>query len=108
SLHEVCRRAAHAVYLPNGVDFERFGSPPDPTAVPEEIARSRSRGRPAAGYVGALARWVDADLLAALAALRPDWDFFLVGESLDSSFDRFDRGRPHNHAQHAPLRSATR
>jgi GT2 family glycosyltransferase len=93
---EVLRRRADAVYLPNGVDFERFASPPDPTAVPEEIARSRSRGRPAAGYVGAFARWVDADLLATLAALRPDWDFFLVGESLDSSFDRFESARPSN------------
>jgi glycosyltransferase involved in cell wall biosynthesis len=80
--------------LPNGVDFERFAAPPDPNAIPDEIALSR--GRPAAGYVGALARWVDSDLLAALAVLRPDWDFFVVGEALDESFDRFDTARPAN------------
>jgi glycosyltransferase involved in cell wall biosynthesis len=56
----------------------------------------RARGRPAAGYVGALARWVDSDLLAALAQLRPDWDFFVVGEALDDSFDRFETARPAN------------
>jgi GT2 family glycosyltransferase len=95
-LTEVRQRRADAVYLPNGVEFARFSAPPDPTAVPEEMTRSRSRGRPAAGYVGALARWVDSDLLAALAALRADWDFFVVGEALDDSFDRFATARPAN------------
>ena len=69
---------------------------PTPGAVPEEITRARARGRPAAGYVGALARWVDSDLLATLAELRSDWDFFLVGEALDDSFDRFETARPSN------------
>jgi len=95
-LEEVRRRRGDAVYLPNGVDFVRFAAPPDPNVVPEEVSRSRARGRPSAGYVGALARWVDSDLLAALAELRPDWDFFLVGESLDASFERFQRARPAN------------
>ena len=75
------------------MEFARFSAPADPAAVPEEIARTRARGRPAAGYVGALARWVDSDLLAALAEIRPDWDFFLVGEALDDSFDRFETAR---------------
>ena len=95
-LEDVRRRRADAVYLPNGVDYERFASTPDPLAVPEEISRARARGAPSAGYVGALARWVDADLIAALAALRPDWEFFLVGEVLDESFDRFESSRPAN------------
>ena len=93
-LEAVRRQREDAVYLPNGVEFARFASEPDPNVIPEEIARSR--GRPAAGYVGALARWVDSDLLAALAVLRPDWDFFVVGEALDESFDRFDTARPAN------------
>jgi GT2 family glycosyltransferase len=95
-LAEVRASRADAVYLPNGVEFARFAAPPDPTAVPEEMNRARSRGRPAAGYVGALARWVDSDLLAALAALRADWDFFVVGERLDDSFDRLVAARPAN------------
>ena len=95
-LEEARRRRADCVYLPNGVEFARFSAAPDPAAIPAEIARSRARGRPAAGYVGALARWVDSDLLAALAQLRPDWDFFLVGEALDDSFDRLETARPTN------------
>jgi hypothetical protein len=93
-LEVVRQRRGDAVYLPNGVEFARFAAAPNPNSIPEEITRTRSRGRPAAGYVGALARWVDSDLLAALAALRPDWDFFVVGEALDRSFDRFESARP--------------
>jgi glycosyltransferase involved in cell wall biosynthesis len=95
-LDDARRIRAEAVYLPNGVEFARFAAAPDAGSVPEELARTRARGRPAAGYVGALARWVDSDLLAALAELRPDWDFFVVGEALDDSFDRFDTARPAN------------
>jgi GT2 family glycosyltransferase len=93
-LEEVQARRADAEYLPNGVEFARFAAPPDASLLPEEIARSG--GRPCAGYVGALARWVDSDLLAALAEQRPDWNFFLVGEALDDSFERFESARPAN------------
>jgi GT2 family glycosyltransferase len=93
-LEDARSRRPDAEYLPNGVEVERFLAPPDPSLVPREIARSG--GRPAAGYVGALARWVDSDLLGDLARLRPDWDFFLVGEALDESFDRLESERPSN------------
>ena len=93
-LEEARSRRPDAEYLPNGVEVERFLAPPEPSLVPREIARSG--GRPAAGYVGALARWVDSDLLLDLARLRPDWDFFLVGEALDDSFDRLESERPSN------------
>lgn len=90
-LEEVRDRRADAEYLPNGVDFDRFAAPPDASLLPDEIVRSG--GRPSAGYVGALARWVDSELLLELARLRPDWDFFLVGEALDDSFDRLEAAR---------------
>jgi GT2 family glycosyltransferase len=93
-LEEVRASRADAEYLPNGVEFDRFAASPDMSLLPDEI--SRAGGRPSAGYVGALARWVDSELLLALARLRPDWDFFLVGEALDDSFDRLESERPSN------------
>ena len=93
-LEELRERRADAEYLPNGVEFDRFAAPPDASLLPDEIVRSV--GRPSAGYVGALARWVDSELLLELARLRPDWDFFLVGEALDDSFDRLESARTPN------------
>jgi GT2 family glycosyltransferase len=95
-LDEVRRGRPDAVYLPNAVDAAFFEAPGDPAAIPERIARARALGRPVAGYVGALARWVDGDLLRALAAARPDWDFVLVGEHLDESLSGLEKSPPAN------------
>ena len=95
-LEEARRVRPDAVYLPNGVDFSRFEGPSDEAAVPPAIFRSRRAGRAAAGYVGAIARWLDGNLLAELAALRPDWDFFLVGEALDDSLTGILERAPRN------------
>jgi GT2 family glycosyltransferase len=73
---EIGRERPDAIYLPNGVDAEAF-----------RRARRRSRSsRPSAIYVGALARWFDFELLAAVAAANPEWDFLLYGEELDGAF----------------------
>jgi GT2 family glycosyltransferase len=69
-----------AVYLPNGVDAAAFArvrrTPPG------------SGARPRAVYVGALARWFDFELLAAVARALPEWDFRLYGETLDGAWGR--------------------
>jgi glycosyltransferase involved in cell wall biosynthesis len=95
-LEEVRRIRPDAISLPNGVEMARFERPPDPAAVPEAISLSRRAGRPIAGYIGALARWVDGDLLWQLAASRPDWDFFLLGETLDDSLSGLLDRAPEN------------
>ena len=92
---EVRERRPDVLYVPNAVDFERFAAPPDPSLVPERLRRRADR--PAAIFLGALARWVDAPLLRELAGLRPDWDFVLVGERLDATCgDLPARGDPAN------------
>ncbi|MCP4659248.1 MAG: glycosyltransferase [bacterium] len=68
-----------ALYLPNGVDYDHFAAaanslPPEPAV--EELLR---RGRPIAGYCGALAEWFDYALLHDVAEHRPDWSFLLIG-----------------------------
>jgi GT2 family glycosyltransferase len=95
-LEEVRASRPDAILLPNGVDIARFERPADAAAVPESVQRSRAAGRGVAGYVGALARWVDGDLLAGLAGARPDWDIVLVGEALDDSFSRLLERPPAN------------
>ncbi|MCX6348008.1 MAG: glycosyltransferase [Candidatus Aureabacteria bacterium] len=63
-------------YLPHGVSEEWLqaapGSPPPP-----EIA---SLPRPIIGFSGTVGPVLDAGLLGALARLRPDWSFVLIGE----------------------------
>ena len=73
-----------ALYLPNGVEYERFAAPPSPPRDAELLA-FLTPGAPVAGYYGALAEWFDYDLLDAVAGSKPDWRFVLIGPQYDKS-----------------------
>lgn len=65
---EARQYAKRVLLLRNGCDYEHFASTP------------RAGGpRPVIGYYGAISDWFDIELVAALAARRPDWDFLLIG-----------------------------
>lgn len=88
-LHEPALAARpDALYLPNGVEFDRFAGAP-PALPPEpELETLRAAGRPLAGYYGALAHWFDYRLLEETARLRPDWSFLLIGPDHDRSIHK--------------------
>jgi glycosyltransferase involved in cell wall biosynthesis len=69
-----------AVMLRNGADTEHFA--PQGRSVPSDIA---GLDRPIVGFVGAIADWVDLDLVSQAARLRPDWSFVLVGPLFDGA-----------------------
>ncbi|RBP16106.1 glycosyltransferase involved in cell wall biosynthesis [Roseiarcus fermentans] len=66
--------ADRTVFLPHGVDLDRF-STPAPRAA--DLPRS---GR-IAGYYGSIAEWIDVESLARTAAAMPDWTFVLIGDA---------------------------
>lgn len=66
--------------LPNGVDLLDFEqSSNDSRIVPADLD---TIPRPRLGYVGSLAFTVDFELVAALADLRPHWNFVFIGASI--------------------------
>ena len=74
--------AAKTHLLPHGVDHALF-STPQPGAI--EVTGNG----PVAGFYGALAPWIDQDLIAAVADMLPAWRFVLVGpEQTDVSILR--------------------
>lgn len=84
-LHEEARKVRpDALYLPNGVEYERFAAPAAPPRD-QELLAFLTPGAPVAGYYGALAEWFDYPLLAAVADSRPDWRFVLIGPQYDES-----------------------
>ena len=92
-LHESAQMdRSDAIYLPNAVEEGRFDHPPTPNPALADRAFKRivSKRKPIAGYYGALAHWFDYELLARTAALRPDWQFVLIGPNHDGSMDKSD------------------
>lgn len=75
-----------ALLVPNAADYEHFRTARTlGLSPPPELAPLLGRDRPLMVYQGALARWVDYDLLDAVAGRRPGYDFVLIGPDYDGS-----------------------
>ncbi len=62
----------------HGVDTAHFRKACDPqTAIPAEMKRL---SKPAIGFFGLIADWVDLELIRFLAVARPGWNFALIGK----------------------------
>jgi UDP-galactopyranose mutase len=77
SLYEVKRQQHSNTHpFPSGVDVAHFS--PARQSLPEPPAQ-RPIPHPRLGFYGVIDERLDAPLLAALAALRPDWQIILIG-----------------------------
>ena len=86
---KVRRAGRQPVRIANGADFERF------SRVPSEIV-AFAPDRPVIGYIGAVSRWIDVELVGSLSRRRPDWSFVLVGSTYGSRLGPL-MGRPNVH-----------
>jgi GT2 family glycosyltransferase len=77
-------RARRCEVVRNGVDFPFFRD----HCVPNERFAFRA---PVIGYYGAIAEWLDLDLIAALAARHPEWQFVLAGDVFVRDLRGLDR-----------------
>lgn len=77
-LYEENKKEHPNVHLcPNGVDFDHFsGARYGHLPVPPDI---RDRGRPLVGYVGAVASWLDWELIDYITGANPQISFIFVG-----------------------------
>ncbi len=64
------------VLIRNGADFDFFASAPQADLLP-------AVPHPIVGYFGAIADWIDLDLVLAIARHRPQYSFVLIGQVFD-------------------------
>ena len=83
-----------AIICPNGVDYRHFANF-EPGPPPADIADIAGGDRPIVGYYGAIAEWVDFELIAHAADALPDFEFVFIGPEYDASVKQhlhvFDR-----------------
>ena len=73
-----------AVLCPNGVDYRHFADYQD-NGPPADIADIVDSGQPIVGYYGAIAEWVDFDLIRTTAEALADHQFVFIGPEYDAS-----------------------
>ena len=69
----------NTILVSHGVDYAHFSrAVREDLPVPEDL---KDIPHPILGFFGLIRDWVDLDLLAAVARLRPDWHIVLIGDS---------------------------
>jgi teichuronic acid biosynthesis glycosyltransferase TuaH len=87
-LEDFLKYRSEDVYLiPNGVDYDHFHISRDPSRVPEDLDIILRRGSPVIGYYGALAKWLDYELIIDIAKKRPNYQIVLIGWDYDRSLE---------------------
>ena len=87
-MDEVIKRRGkkNLVYSSNGVDYNFFKNFDEEFSFDEDFNKVLSIGKPIVMYYGALANWVDYDLIKSLAKTNK-YSIVLFGVKYDSSFD---------------------
>jgi teichuronic acid biosynthesis glycosyltransferase TuaH len=73
-----------ALYIPNGVDNERF-NPANHYSLPEDIKSIR---RPIVGYAGKMQELFDVELLLAVANALPEVSFVCIGQQINPKWTK--------------------
>lgn len=76
--------SSNCLLVPNACEFEHFSV--SFKTLPHEMA---SLSRPIIGYYGAISDWFDTELVAAMARLKPDWCFVLIGSTFGANLAPF-------------------
>lgn len=87
-LSSIQKKRKDAVLCPNGVDFEHFSKAQKALTVPESLQTLLKKNQPIIGYYGAMANWVDYELIKLLAQERKDYQILLIGHNYDGSIDK--------------------
>ena len=72
----------------NGVDYEHFQDIDLSYKFEEDFENILKQNKPIIGYYGALASWVDYDLIKYLAENRPNYNIVFFGVKYDGEYDK--------------------
>lgn len=78
-------RSLNCGLVTNGADIAHFAVDRDERSISTALNKVTSKGKPIVGYFGALAKWLDYELVASLAIKRPDYEIVLIGPDYDGS-----------------------
>ncbi|MDR2395566.1 MAG: glycosyltransferase [Endomicrobium sp.] len=77
------------VLIPNGVEIENFSL--DAAEIPKDMEKILHENKTIIGYYGAMAPWLDYELLNKLAAERPNYNFVYIGCDYNDSLHKLNK-----------------
>jgi GT2 family glycosyltransferase len=83
---KVRAKARRTTLIRNACDYEHFAAVDNLASAPASDGKRRT-----IGFYGAIAEWFDADLVANLAGLRPEWKFELIGSTATGDMSRLEK-----------------
>jgi teichuronic acid biosynthesis glycosyltransferase TuaH len=81
-------RNTNYALITNGVDVAHFCNVGSRKPIPNELKGFVGSDKKVVGYFGAIASWLDYDLVINLATIRPEYNILLIGYKHDKSFER--------------------
>jgi glycosyltransferase involved in cell wall biosynthesis len=82
---------------PNGVDYDHFQVKRNLKNIPEDLQKIVSLKRPIIGYYGAMANWLDYDLINQTAKNHPEWQFVFIGVDYNGGLKKLDQSLDNIH-----------
>jgi len=76
------------IFACNGVDYDHFQTIDTHFTYMPSFTKLLEKGNPIIGYYGALASWMDYDLIAYIADQRPNYEIALFGVKYDDAFHK--------------------
>lgn len=83
--------------VPNGVDYDHFQIAKNYKKIPADIQKIVATNQPIIGYYGAMAQWLDYDIINTTAKRHPDWQFIFIGVNYNGGLQKLDQSLPNIH-----------
>lgn len=86
-----CFEKERVLYLPNGCDFWHFSKAQrNHSKIPYKIQHIVNQNKTILGYYGAMASWLDYELINQIAKELPEFNILLIGPDYDGSVKNLD------------------
>lgn len=80
--------------VPNGVDYDHFQIKKDKKNLPKDLKEIVEKKQPIIGYYGAMANWLDYELINNTAKNRPEWSFVFIGVDYNGGLKKLNQSLP--------------
>lgn len=89
-----CYPKEKVLLVPNGVDYDHFQIKKDKENLPKDLKEIVEKKQPIIGYYGAMANWLDYELINDTAKNHQEWNFVFIGVDYNGGLKKLNQSLP--------------